>query len=160
MQRVVRSSVLAVMMLGLVTGCGSDSKTSADTSGGGDVTAAADAGGGTPVTVTAGDKSDTEQFLTVDPVTVAAGKVTFTFKNTGNRQHEMVVLKTDEAIDQLVVGADNRVSEDLSVGEISETDAGKTVSTTLDLTAGAYALVCNIEKHYGQGMRSAFTVTA
>ena len=87
------------------------------------------------------------------------GKVTFTFKNTGNRQHEMIVLKTDEAFDQLKVGADNKVSEDASVGEISETDQGKTVTKTFDLAAGSYVLVCNIEKHYNQGMRSAFTVT-
>jgi uncharacterized cupredoxin-like copper-binding protein len=144
-------------MVGLVTGCGSDKKT--DTAaGGGGVTAAPSEG--TPVTVTAGDKSDTEQFLTVDPVSVKAGKVTFTFTNTGTRQHEMIVLKTDEAFDQLRVDDANKVSEDASIGEIPETDKGKTVTTTFDLTAGKYVLVCNIEKHYAQGMRSAFTVTS
>lgn len=158
MRGVVRSSAMAMLMFGLVTGCGSSDST-ANTSGGGDVTAAADSGGGVPVAVTAGDKSDVVQFLTVDPISAKAGKVTFTFKNTGNRQHEMIVLKTDEALDQLKVGADNKVSEDASVGEISETDAGKTVTKTFDLAAGAYVLVCNIEKHYNQGMRSAFTVT-
>ena len=59
------------------------------------------AGGGTPVAVTAADKSDVVQSLTVEPVSVAAGQVTFTFKNTGNRQHEMIVLKTDEKADAL-----------------------------------------------------------
>ena len=148
-----------MLVFGVMTGCGSDSKSTADTAAaGGDVTVAATADG-TPVTVTAGDKSDTEQFLTVDPTSVKAGKVTFTFTNSGNRQHEMIVLKTDDAADKLVVGADNKVSEDASVGEISETDQGKTVSKTFDLVAGNYVLVCNIEKHYGQGMRSAFTVT-
>ena len=91
---------------------------------------------------------------------VKAGKVTFTFKNTGNKQHEMIILKTDDAIGSLVVGADNKVSEAASVGEISETDAGKTVTKTFPLTAGKYILVCNIAKHYAQGMRIAFTVTA
>jgi hypothetical protein len=51
--------------------------------------------------VTAGDTSDTAQFLKVDPTSVPAGKVTFTFHNTGNRQHEMIVLKTDTPADQL-----------------------------------------------------------
>jgi uncharacterized cupredoxin-like copper-binding protein len=153
---------MAVLLLGLMTGCGSSDKSgTAATSGaaGGDVTVPTDAGGGTPVAVTAGDTSDVVQFLTVEPVTVKAGKVTFTFKNTGNRQHEMIVLKTDEKVDALKVGSDNKVSEDASVGEISETDQGKTVTKTFDLAAGAYVLVCNLEKHYTQGMKSAFTVT-
>ena len=42
---------------------------------------------------------------------------------------------------------------------MSETDAGKTVTKTLDLKAGTYVLVCNIEKHYAQGMRMGFTVS-
>jgi uncharacterized cupredoxin-like copper-binding protein len=71
----------------------------------------------------------------------------------------MIVLKTDEKADALKVGADDKVSEDASVGEISETDQGKTVTKTFDLAAGNYVLVCNIAKHYTQGMRSAFTVT-
>jgi plastocyanin len=142
-------------MFGLVTGCGSDKK--ADTASGGGVSAAPS--DGAPVKVTAGDKSDTEQFLTVDPVTVKAGKVTFTFTNTGTRQHEMIVLKTDDAFDQLKVDEANKVSEDASVGEIPETDKDKIVTKTFDLAAGNYVLVCNIEKHYAQGMRSAFTVT-
>ncbi len=162
MRGLVRSSVMALAMFGLVTACGSDSSSSsADTAAeGGDVTVAADAGGGTPVAVTAGDTSDTTQFLKVEPTSVPAGKVTFTFTNTGNRQHEMVVLKTDTPADQLTVGADNKVSEDDSVGEIGETDQGKTVVKTFDLAAGSYVLVCNIEKHYNQGMKSTFTVTS
>ncbi len=162
MRRLTRSTAAAILMFGLVAGCGSDSKSSSDTAApaaGGDVTVAPVANG-TPVAVTAGDTSDVVQTLQVDPITVKAGPVTFTFKNTGNRQHEMIILKTDESPDALKVGADNKVSEDASVGEISETDAGKTVTKSFDLTAGSYVLVCNIEKHYGQGMRSAFTVTA
>jgi uncharacterized cupredoxin-like copper-binding protein len=157
MRRFVRSTSAVVLVCGLAAGCGSSKKS--DTASSGGVTAAASQG--TPVAVTAGDKSDTEQFLTVDPLSVKAGKVTFTFKNTGTRQHEMIVLKTDEPFDGLKVDAtSNKVSEDASVGEVSETDKGKTVTKTLDLAAGKYVLVCNIEKHYAQGMRSVFTVSA
>lgn len=161
MRGVVLWSTATLMILGFAAGCGSSDSGSGATTGdgGGDVTVPADSGGGTPVTVTAGDNSDVSQFLTVEPTSVQTGKVTFTFKNTGNRQHEMIVLKTDEAFDQLKIGSDDKVSEDASVGEISETDQGKTVTKTFDLTAGSYVLVCNIEKHYRQGMRSAFTVT-
>ncbi|MFM2076937.1 MAG: hypothetical protein RJA49_827 [Actinomycetota bacterium] len=139
--------------------CGSDSTSTATTSGGGGGGVTVPTETGTPVAVVAADTSDTTQTLTAAPASVAKGKVTFTFQNTGKKQHEMIVLKTDEAFDALKVGADNKVSEDASVGEISETDAGKTVVKTFDLAAGNYVLVCNIEKHYAQGMRVAFTVT-
>lgn len=157
MRRTIAAVATVVLSGGLLLGCGSSKK--ADSSSSGGVTVGSTVAG-VPVSVIAGDKSDTEQFLTVDPLSVKAGAVTFTFKNTGTRQHEMIVLKTDEAFDKLVVGSDNKVSEDKSVGEISETDAAKTEVKTLDLAAGKYVLVCNIEKHYAQGMRSAFTVTA
>ncbi len=131
----------------LVAACSDDGKSSSTT-----------AGGGTPVNVTALDKSATAEF-TLDRTSVKAGPVTFTFVNNGNRQHEMIILKTDEAFDALVVGADHKVGEDTSVGEISETDAGKTVVSSFDLAAGNYVLVCDIALHYEQGMRVAFTVT-
>jgi uncharacterized cupredoxin-like copper-binding protein len=141
-----------------VAACSSDGSSSNATSGGGGGVTVPVADG-VPVAVEAGDTSDTVQFLKVDPVSVPAGKVTFTFVNNGKKQHEMIVLKTDEKFDALAIDSANKVSEDASVGEISETDAGKTVVKTFDLAAGNYVLVCNIEKHYGQGMRSAFTVT-
>jgi len=163
MRRSTHPAALAAITLGLVglAGCGSSTKasTSATSSADGGVTVAADAGGGTPVAITASDQSDTAQSFALTPASVKAGKVTFTFKNTGTRQHEMIVLKTDEKADSLVVGSDNKVSEDKSVGEISETDAGKTVVKTFDLAPGHYVLVCNIAKHYTQGMKSDFTVT-
>ena len=171
MRRITAATFCLTIGLALV-GCSSSGSSTATTTAGATTTGASTtvggggggitvpAASGTPVAVEAGDNSATSQFLKVDPTTVKAGKVTFTFVNKGNRQHEMIVLKTDEKADSLVVGSDNKVSEDKSVGEISETDKGKTVVKTFDLAAGAYVLVCNIEKHYGQGMRSAFTVTA
>ena len=166
MRRLTAATFCLTIGLALV-GCSSDSKSSTATTAAGATTTAAGGGGGvtvptaagTPIAVTAGDTSDTVQFLKVDPLTAPTGKVTFTFVNTGNRQHEMIVLKTDEKADSLVVGSDNKVSEDKSVGEISETDAGKTVVKTFDLAPGHYVLVCNIAKHYTQGMKSDFTVT-
>ncbi|MBI4883288.1 MAG: cupredoxin domain-containing protein [Actinobacteria bacterium] len=143
-----------VLGTALVAGCSDDKKS--DTTSGGGVTVPAESG--TQVLVVAGDTSETEQFLTADPVSVSAGSITFSFQNTGNREHEMVILKTDTAVDALEIVGD-RVSEDDAVGEIGETEAGVTASQTFDLDAGNYLLVCNIEKHYGQGMAVAFTVT-
>lgn len=161
MSQVGRSLAVSVVMSVLVGGCGSSvSSSPAATSVAGDgVTVPVDPVG-TPVAVTAADTSDTVQTLTVAPASVKAGNVTFTFINTGRRQHEMIVLQTDEAFDTLAVGADNKVREDASVGEIGETDAGTAVAKSFELAAGSYVLVCNIEKHYAQGMRAAFTVTA
>jgi uncharacterized cupredoxin-like copper-binding protein len=96
--------------------------------------------------------------FTIDNTSAKAGNVTFTLVNDAKEQHELIVLKTDTPFDQLEVGKDFRVSEDASIGEISETDAGKTATQTFDLAPGNYVLVCNIPLHYGQGMRLAFTV--
>lgn len=80
-------------------------------------------------------------------------------KNTGKIQHEFVVLKTDQPAGSLKVSAkSSRVSEATSVGEISETDPGKTKSATLDLKPGKYVFVCNIPGHYKLGMRGTLVV--
>lgn len=158
MRRLMLVAMSAALGTAALAGCSGSDASSSTSGGGGGGGITVPAATGTPVSITAADKSDTEQFFVLDPVSVKAGTVTFTLENTGTRKHEMVVLKTDTPFDQLAITAD-RVSEDASVGEIGETDPGKTVSTNLDLVAGKYVIVCNIEKHYGQGMRVAFTVT-
>jgi uncharacterized cupredoxin-like copper-binding protein len=154
---------MGVLLIGVLalaaSACGSDSATTSSTDDGGGVSVpASDAG--TAVAVEAGDTSDTVQYLTVSVASVPAGPVTFTLTNNSNvgKKHEMVVLKTDTPYDQLEVGADDRVSEADSVGEISEIEPGTTGTVTLDLEPGKYVLVCNLAKHYAQGMRAAFTV--
>lgn len=158
MRRLTTLTMVGALAIGF-TACGSSSSNSSSTdapSGAGGITVAPAAG--TPVAAEAGDTSDTVQFLKVSPATVAAGPVTFTLTNNGTKNHEMVVLKTDTPYDQLEIGADDRVSEDTSVGEIGEIKAGTTGTVTLDLAPGSYVLVCNIAKHYGQGMQGSFTV--
>ena len=169
MRRIVTMAVVGVLATGLV-GCGSSKKAAAaDTTAAAaaaDTTAAASgelsAGTtvvGTPVAVEAIEKSPTVYGYNFSATSVKAGKVTFTFTNKGMKQHEMILLKTSTPVDGFKVGTDNKISETESVGEISETDAGKTVTKTFDLAPGTYVFACNIEKHYGYGMRTAFTVT-
>jgi uncharacterized cupredoxin-like copper-binding protein len=58
-------------------------------------------------------------------------------------------------------GAD-KIDEADSVGETGDPNLqpGDTRTFTLTgLSPGNYVLVCNIAKHYGLGMRAAFTVT-
>ena len=89
--------------------------------------------------------------------TAKAGKLTLTLVNDGKVPHELVLLKTKEKADSLKVKT-GRVSEAASVGEVSETAAGATKSTTLTLKPGAYVFVCNIPGHYQDGMRGTLTV--
>lgn len=151
-------AIVLASALGLsLVACGGDDSDSDQGSDSGGVTVTT-GDTGTPVAVELGEESDTEYFMTVTPASVPAGLVTFTAENTGQDEHEMVVLKTDEAPDALTV-TDDRVSEDASVGEVEETPAGETGTLTVELEPGSYVLVCNIEKHYSRHMYAAFTVT-
>ncbi|HET9728596.1 MAG TPA: plastocyanin/azurin family copper-binding protein [Acidimicrobiia bacterium] len=154
----------------LITACGSSSKgsSSTPTTTGGGVTVPTTASGATTVHVTVSDTKglDGPMTLTADTSSVPAGDVTFTVKNTGTIDHEVVVLKTDTAFDKLKIttfdGEPNRVDEGSSVGETGDPalKPGESRSFTLKgMKAGAYVLVCNIAKHYGLGMRAAFTVS-
>ena len=62
--------------------------------------------------------------LVANRASVPAGSVTIKLSNKGTMQHEMVVLETDDPIDGLAVDADQKVSENSSVGEVGEIDAG------------------------------------
>lgn len=158
-----RNLILAVaLVFGVaLVGCGSSSSstgsstTPKDTSGGVSTGTAT----GTPVAVELGDTRGTNgpMTLTLSPASVPAGKITFTVKDTGTIKHEMVVLKATPA--QLVVGADGKVSEDSTAGEVGEVEIGKTKAGSLTLKAGTYEVVCNIKDHYGLGMHATLTVT-
>jgi uncharacterized cupredoxin-like copper-binding protein len=149
-----------------VAGCsGSKNKSSNSGSSGGQnggvtvTTAAATSGGPATVNVVGGERANGSYYLTATPPSVKSGPTVIAFKNVGTRVHEVVVLKTGTPANQLKVGADNTVSEAASVGEDSETNAGKSKTTTITLAPGKYVLVCNIAGHYKKGMYFAFTVT-
>lgn len=152
------AAVASVLVLSLGA-CGSDDDDDSGDEGSGVTVAPGDEG--TPVAVELGETSDTEYFMTADPDSVPAGPVTFTVENTGTEEHEMVVMKTDTAPDQLKMRAEDpdKVEEEGMVDELEKFDEGLTKSITLDLDAGSYILVCNIAKHYARGMYTGFTVT-
>ncbi len=139
--------------------CGSDSDDESSDDDGSEVTQAP-AGDGTPVAVELGEDSPTAYFLKVDPGSVPAGPVTFTVKNTGTTEHEMVVMKTDTAPEELSLRANDpdKVEEEGMIDELEEFDEGLTEEFNLDLEPGTYVLVCNIAKHYARGMYAPFTV--
>jgi uncharacterized cupredoxin-like copper-binding protein len=160
-QRTLTVLIAALTVLALA-GCSNSKSTGTSSgaqSGGGVTVTTAASGGPTVVNVVGGEKPDGKYYLTVTPGSVKAGKTTITFKNAGTKVHEVVVLKTDTPAGNLKVGANHEVSEDASVGEDSETDPGKTKTTTINLPPGNYVLVCNIERHYEKGMYAPFTVS-
>jgi len=116
---------------------------------------------------------DGSMALTPFATTAPAGDVTFNVKNLGTVDHEMIVLKTDTPFDQIPVadsgdppapvttGAD-KVDEANNIGETGDPNLkpGDTRTFTIkNLAPGHYVFVCNLAKHYGLGMRAAFTVS-
>jgi uncharacterized cupredoxin-like copper-binding protein len=160
---------MAIVLVALV-GCSSSSKSSTSSSssssspGGGVVVSSGSGGNAVAVTVSDTKGTDAPMTLVASPVSATAGDVTFTVKNTGTIDHEVVVLKTDTAVDQLKVGDTeaDKVDESTSVGETGDPALKPGETRTFTVTgmgAANYVLVCNIAKHYGLGMRSAFKVS-
>ena len=122
-------------------------------------------GGGSTVTVELN-----EWKIVPDVTSVSAGEVTFVADNKGEDRHELVLLKTDLAMDKLPLDANGDVDEEgegvKAVAEVEDIEPGKTGEFTAKLEPGNYALICNLaepeggmtEHHYALGMRSAFKV--
>jgi uncharacterized cupredoxin-like copper-binding protein len=109
--------------------------------------------------------------ITLSPGTGAAGEITFTIDNIGEKDHEFVVVKTDLAPDKLPT-----IAEGDEAGTVDEEGAGieamgeledilkGTDNNELKLTldAGKYVIFCNVRDedlvHYQKGMHTAFTV--
>lgn len=144
-------SIILVVALAACSGTGSNSATSTATS------AASGAGGGTTVNVT-----ETEFKIEADATSAPAGQVTYNIKNNGTIAHEFVVIKTDDAASALpVASGESVVDEDQLTGidEKEDIEPGTSVTLTVNLEAGHYALICNVEGHYTSGMRLDFTVS-
>lgn len=114
-------------------------------------------GGAAPGPVTAQLK---EFSITLGRASATPGAVTFNVTNAGAIVHEFVVLDTDAAAGSLQVGADGTVSEDglTVVNEIEDIAVGATPTLTVTLTAGHYAIICNVPGHYAGGMHADFQV--
>lgn len=98
--------------------------------------------------------------ITLDRYSVPAGMVRFLVTNAGQSTHELVVLKTDLAADQLVPNPDEagKVEEDVHMGETGDVAGGRFSGLEVQLGPGSYVIICNEPGHYMAGMRVAFTV--
>lgn len=108
----------------------------------------------TPAKVTVSLK---EFKLTPSATSVRAGTVTFTVKNVGKLDHELIVVKTNAAPGKLPV-KNSKASEKGRVGGIAPLDPGKSGKLTLKLAKGKYVLLCNVTAHYPAGQYAGFTV--
>jgi len=89
---------------------------------------------------------------------IHAGKVTFDVTNDGTTQHEMVLIRTDDAPADLPF-ENGEASEAGSVGEVSDLGVGSSGTLTVNLKPGRYVMICNLPGHYTAGMRTEFTVS-
>ncbi|MFN3337398.1 MAG: cupredoxin domain-containing protein [Thermomicrobium sp.] len=103
-----------------------------------------------------------DYYLKPDKTEVPAGKVRFVAKNAGQLEHELIVLKTELAADQLPYNEKEQKAEEEQAGQVlgeiepDDLPPGKTAEMTLDLAPGHYVLLCNLPEHYKNGMHIDF----
>src|SRR6266508_4111528 len=151
-----------IAMLLLLAGCAADDGTG---SGSGSGTAS---GPAAVVCKPVGDASTADTKVTVElsewtvapePASVKPGTIAFEAANVGVDAHELVVVRADDPA-TLPRSGD---------GTVEPFPAKQRCQGTFALTAGRYALFCNIleteadgtkENHYANGMRTSFEVRA
>ncbi len=124
--------------------------------------------GSTPIQVGLGETDPTHMFIDLSQAYAPEGPVTFIITNQGQEDHEFVVLQTDTPAADFPItgfeGEDNRFDEDAkgltNVGETGDPAMapGTSMMLTIDLSAGHYAVVCNLAGHYAMGMHQDFNV--
>lgn len=101
--------------------------------------------------------------VNVSAQTAEAGEVIFAMANYGSIQHEFLVTKTSYDPGKIPIGANNRFDEEdkglTVVDEIPEWAVNESKVLKINLEAGTYELLCNIEGHYANGMFAQLTVS-
>lgn len=102
------------------------------------------------------DISVEEYAFTLERPTVDAGDVTFRLTNDGAEDHEFAVIRTDLSPDALPIRdgewVDLEASGLSSVGGFDHLLPGRTKELSLELEAGNFVLLCNMQGHYQRGM--------
>ena len=101
--------------------------------------------------------------ITPRAIDAKVGKITFDITNTGVVHHEFAVVRTDLAPEKLPVTADGKLDEHGArltyLGGNENVLPGQHTTLTMDLTAGAYVFVCNIDDHFKRKMYTRFYIT-
>lgn len=142
--------VLVALAVGtlLLTACGGDSD-GGDSDGG-----SSDDGGGEVAAATEATLEAREFSFAPNELTVAAASdVSITLDNKGAIPHNWSVLAQGVAISK-----EADFDEADVVAGIDEVAGGETGSTTVNLAAGEYQIICSIAGHLDAGMRGTLTV--
>jgi hypothetical protein len=165
----------ALLLVLLVTGCGSDDGAGVRSGDGGtrSGSGAGSASGSSPGSGSAavackpvGDAANadakvavelTEWSVTPKPPSVKAGTITFDAANTGADAHELVVVRADDpaALPKTADGIvdESKLPEGALVGEIEAFPAKQSCQGTFALAAGRYALFCNLLETEADGTK-------
>jgi uncharacterized cupredoxin-like copper-binding protein len=113
---------------------------------------------GTPVDVVLDDFK-----VRQDAAVVPAGTVSFRVLNEGPTTHELIVVRTDRAPDELPLQDDGLTVDEEGPGvelldEVEGLDIDDRQTMVLGMAPGHYVLYCNLEGHYLGGMYAALTV--
>jgi uncharacterized cupredoxin-like copper-binding protein len=131
-------AVIAAVTLPALTACGSNGTSSPAASQSGNVAVTLDDYAIRPATAT-----------------IPSGEVTFAIENVGATKHEMVVIRTDVAIDDMAV-EDHETDEEAPgmtpIGEVEDVEPGESTSLVLTLEPGRYVFLCNLPRHFERGM--------
>ncbi len=112
------------------------------------------------------DAALTTYKITLSKNTANAGDIVFHVHNDAtDLKHEFVIFKTDLPADQLPLNSEGAVDENgagiTHIDEV-EVEPGEEADLPVNLEAGNYVLICNIndnnEQHYQHGMYVSFTV--
>jgi uncharacterized cupredoxin-like copper-binding protein len=106
-------------------------------------------------------KLPSDMGLRLSLATVSAGDVVFKVKNTSAEMtHQVLVFPYVDGkpytYNPDFLQIDEKTTQKL--GEVSETEPGKSGELKLTLVPGKYALVCNIPGHFANGMWAVLTV--
>jgi len=112
----------------------------------------------------------TDYDVILSTMSVGAGTVDFAIDNTGGFVHELLVVRSDLAIDALPKTADGRFDEQgpgvTVVASAEDIAAGAKATLSEKLRTGGYFLICNRPaepgdtlSHFAHGMLSPFTVS-
>ena len=105
--------------------------------------------------------ADTNMGIKLSKKHVKAGEVTFEVTNASKETvHEMLVIPAPTDGKVPYDPNDAKFDEDKagSLGEVEETEPGKSGTLTLTLKPGSYILSCNVANHFANGMWTRFTV--